>query len=87
MDFFLFWSEFFVGSINVWAYTQVWCADQRQTELFVTAAGCIVNLSGGKQTDRKCLECAVTYQLNHEERVFQIPTTAGGHDYTQQTGT
>lgn len=46
-----------------------------------------MNLPGGKQTDRKCLECTVTYQLNHEERVFQIPTTAGGHDYIQQTGT
>lgn len=66
--------------------TQVWCADQRQTGPFVAAAGCIVSLPGGKQTER-CLECAVNYQLNREEWVFQIPTTAGGHDYTQQTGT
>lgn len=54
---------------------------------FVAAAGCIVSLPSGKQTDRKCLECAVTYQLNHEERVFQIPTSAGGQDYTQQPDT
>lgn len=67
--------------------TPVWYADQRQAEPFVTAAGCIVSLPGGKQTDRKCLECAVTYQLNHDERGFQIPITAGGHAYTQQTGT
>lgn len=66
--------------------TQVWCADQRQTGPFVAAAGCIVSLPGGKQTDRKCLECSVTYQLNREERGFQIPTAAGGHDYIQQTG-
>lgn len=31
------------------------------------------------KTDRKCLECAVTYQLHHEERGFQIPSTAAGH--------
>lgn len=45
----------------------------------------IPNLPSGKTTDRKCLECTMTYRLHHEERDLSIPAAAGGRGCAQQT--